>query len=54
MEKFPQMGTDEDKFRFAISSLRSDSTEESELMSMLETMAKSNEQINGKSLIELV
>lgn len=54
LEKFPQMGTDEDKFRFAISSLRSDSTEESELMSMLETMAKSNEQINGKSLIELV
>lgn len=54
LEKFPQMGTDEDKFRFAISSLRSDSTEESELMSMLETMAKSNEQIDGKSLIELV
>ena len=54
LEKFPQMGTDEDKFRFAVSSLRSDSTEESELMSMLETMAKSNEQIDGKSLIELV
>lgn len=54
LEKFPQTGTDEDKFRFAVSSLRSDSTEESELMSMLETMAKSNEQIDGKSLIESV
>lgn len=54
LEKFPQAGTDEDKFRFAVSSLRSDSIEESELMSMLETMAKSNEQIDGKSLIESV
>ena len=54
LEKFPQTGTDEDKFRFAVSSLRSDSIEESELMSMLETMAKSNEQIDGKSLIESV
>lgn len=54
LERFPQMGTDEEKFRFAISSLRSNSTEESELMSILETMAKSNEQINGKSLIESV
>lgn len=54
LEKFPQMGTNEEKFRFAISNLRSNSAEESELMSMLETMAKSNEQIDGKSLIESV
>lgn len=54
LEKFPQMGTNEEKFRFAISNLRSNSAEESELMSMLEFMAKSNEQIDGKSLIESV
>ena len=54
LEKFPQMGTNEEKFRFAISNLRSNSAEESELMSMLEIMAKSNEQIDGKSLIESV